>query len=141
MLFGPYAMSKFALEAMGATLEIELKDFGVRVTTVNPGQYTTPIFHKLKDSLINIAENSSYYKEHFEKMREFDPSKIGKDVKIIGEELLGIVNNENPPKRFISGSEGERNRVYDVIIDRLRDLMINSSNKTLEQYLGDLESE
>ncbi|MCE7736564.1 MAG: SDR family oxidoreductase [Candidatus Heimdallarchaeota archaeon] len=135
---GPYVMSKFAVEAMDETLRAELKDFGVRVTTVNPGQYTTPIFHKLNDSLDEIAKNSIYYKDQLKKFNNFDPTKIGRDVSIIGEDLLKIINSENPPNRFISGTEDERKWVYDASIERLRDLLSNSSDKTIVQYLEEI---
>lgn len=39
--FGPYSMTKFALEAMGRTLRSELAPLGVDVTLVNPGPYQT----------------------------------------------------------------------------------------------------
>ncbi len=38
---GPYASSKFALEAMATTLGQELQEFNVEVATINPGPYLT----------------------------------------------------------------------------------------------------
>ena len=38
---GPYAMTKFALEAMAKALRSELAGFGVDVCTINPGPYQT----------------------------------------------------------------------------------------------------
>jgi len=39
--FGPYSMTKFALEAMGKALRAELAPAGVDVALVNPGPYAT----------------------------------------------------------------------------------------------------
>lgn len=39
--FGPYSMTKFALEAMGKALRSELAGFGVDVCMINPGPYLT----------------------------------------------------------------------------------------------------
>ena len=39
--FGPYAMTKHALEAMGKSLRMELAPLGIDVTLVNPGPYLT----------------------------------------------------------------------------------------------------
>jgi len=43
---GPYAASKFALEAIGDALRREVRHLGVRVTLVEPGPIDTPIWHK-----------------------------------------------------------------------------------------------
>jgi NAD(P)-dependent dehydrogenase (short-subunit alcohol dehydrogenase family) len=45
-LFGPYAASKFGLEAMTDTLRRELRGHGVRVVAVEPGAIATPIWGK-----------------------------------------------------------------------------------------------
>ena len=45
-LFGPYAASKFALEAMTDALRREVEQFGVRVVSVEPGGIATPIWDK-----------------------------------------------------------------------------------------------
>ena len=39
--FGPYAMTKHALEAMGKSLRAEMAPLGVDVTLLNPGPYQT----------------------------------------------------------------------------------------------------
>lgn len=38
---GPYASSKFAIEALAATLAQELQEFNIEVATINPGPYLT----------------------------------------------------------------------------------------------------
>ena len=45
-LFGPYAASKFALEAFSDSLRREVGPHGVRVTVVQPGVVATPAFAK-----------------------------------------------------------------------------------------------
>jgi NAD(P)-dependent dehydrogenase (short-subunit alcohol dehydrogenase family) len=45
-LFGPYAASKFALEAFGDALRRELRGTGVEVVAVEPGAIATPIWGK-----------------------------------------------------------------------------------------------
>jgi NAD(P)-dependent dehydrogenase (short-subunit alcohol dehydrogenase family) len=45
-LFGPYAASKFALEAMNDSLRRELRRQGVEVVAVEPGAIATPIWGK-----------------------------------------------------------------------------------------------
>jgi NAD(P)-dependent dehydrogenase (short-subunit alcohol dehydrogenase family) len=43
---GPYAASKFALEAVTDSLRMELRRFGIQVSAVEPGSVATPIWDK-----------------------------------------------------------------------------------------------
>jgi NAD(P)-dependent dehydrogenase (short-subunit alcohol dehydrogenase family) len=45
-LLGPYAASKFALEAINDALRRELRAAGVQVVSIEPGGIATPIWHK-----------------------------------------------------------------------------------------------
>jgi len=49
--FGPYTMTKHALEAMGKTLRAELAPQGVDVTLLNPGPYLTGFNDRMADSM------------------------------------------------------------------------------------------
>lgn len=44
--FGPYAASKFALEAISEALRLELRRWGIQVSSVAPGAINTPIWEK-----------------------------------------------------------------------------------------------
>jgi NAD(P)-dependent dehydrogenase (short-subunit alcohol dehydrogenase family) len=49
--FGPYSMTKHALEALGKTLRAELADQGVDVTLLNPGPYDTGFNDRMAASM------------------------------------------------------------------------------------------
>ena len=49
--FGPYSMTKFALEAMGKAMRAELAPLGIDVTLVNPGPYLTGFNDRMADSM------------------------------------------------------------------------------------------
>jgi NAD(P)-dependent dehydrogenase (short-subunit alcohol dehydrogenase family) len=49
--FGPYAMTKFALEAMGKAMRVEVAPLGIDVTLINPGPYQTGFNDRMADSM------------------------------------------------------------------------------------------
>ena len=49
--FGPYAMTKHALEAMGKAMRAELAPLGIDVTLINPGPYLTGFNDRMADSM------------------------------------------------------------------------------------------
>ena len=49
--FGPYSMTKHALEAMGKAMRAELAEQGIDVTLLNPGPYLTGFNDRMADSM------------------------------------------------------------------------------------------
>lgn len=49
--FGPYSMTKHALEAMGKSMRAELAPQGIDVTLLNPGPYATGFNDRMADSM------------------------------------------------------------------------------------------
>jgi NAD(P)-dependent dehydrogenase (short-subunit alcohol dehydrogenase family) len=49
--FGPYAMTKHALEAMGKAMRSELAPLGIDVTLINPGPYQTGFNDRMAHSM------------------------------------------------------------------------------------------
>lgn len=49
--FGPYSMTKYALEAMGKAMRAELAPLGIDVTLVNPGPYLTGFNDRMAKSM------------------------------------------------------------------------------------------
>jgi len=52
---GPYAASKYALEAVGDALRVELASSGVQVALVEPGSVATPIWDKAASETSQVA--------------------------------------------------------------------------------------
>ena len=83
--FGPYSMTKFALEAMGKAMRAELAGVGVDVTLLNPGPYNTGFNDRMADSMwewFDASSVSAGATELFEMMRgiattdQLDPADV-----------------------------------------------------------------
>jgi len=57
--FGPYSMTKFALEAMGKSMRGELASLGVDVTLLNPGPYLTGFNDRMAASMWEWFDDQS----------------------------------------------------------------------------------
>lgn len=70
-LYGPYSMSKFAVEAYSEALASEMKRFDVEVSVVEPGSFKSDIglsVQKRREQRNQTAEDSRYakdFEEHF----------------------------------------------------------------------------
>ena len=72
---GPYAMSKFALEAAGDALRNEVRRWGIHVSLVEPGCVQTPIWEKSSQTASQIfgeltPEMKTLYEKDIEKVLE-----------------------------------------------------------------------
>lgn len=56
--FGPYAISKFALEAISDVLRIELRRWGISVSLVEPGSVATPMWDKAQASANRFSQSA-----------------------------------------------------------------------------------
>lgn len=52
---GPYAASKYAIEAFGDALRVELRSSGVQVALIEPGSVATPIWEKASSEAARVA--------------------------------------------------------------------------------------
>jgi NAD(P)-dependent dehydrogenase (short-subunit alcohol dehydrogenase family) len=101
-----YAASKFGLEGWMESLAPEVAPFGIATTVVNPGFFRTEL---LTEQSTNYAEPSiSDYDERRIKQLEFWKSQNGKqdgDPAKLARALVTIVEQEQPPFRFIAGAD------------------------------------
>jgi 3-oxoacyl-[acyl-carrier protein] reductase len=53
-----YAASKAAVESITRVMAVELRDRGIRVTSINPGPVTTDMFHSLSEDVQEYFRSS-----------------------------------------------------------------------------------
>ena len=104
--FGPYTMTKHALEAMGKTMRAELAPQGIDVTLLNPGPYLTGFNDRMADSMWEwFGEDSlnAPATDLFQMVREMvttdqlDPAEVVQRMVELAEADETTENNFVPP--------------------------------------------
>ena len=105
--FGPYSMTKHALEAMGKAMRAELAPQGIDVTLLNPGPYLTGFNDRMADSMwewFGEGSLSAPATPMFQMMREFvttgqmDPAEVVNRMVELTEADTTTENNFVPPE-------------------------------------------
>lgn len=101
-----YCATKYAVEGFSASLALELKQFGIAVTIVEPGFFRTDFLdsssvqygdHKLDDYQAYSDAVNSQYEQH-NHQQAGDPKKLG-------QVMVRLAREENPPLHFGAGSD------------------------------------
>jgi NADP-dependent 3-hydroxy acid dehydrogenase YdfG len=100
-VIGYYCSSKWAFEAIHESLAAEVKDFGIKVTIIEPGAYATEFGTQESLKFAPGMEIYADFKEQFfgtlKDMKRGDPNATP-------EALFQVADAENPPLRFNLGS-------------------------------------
>ena len=100
-VIGYYSSSKWAFEAIHESLATEIKQFGIKVTIIEPGAYATEFGSqqslKFAQSLDVYADFKAEVVEGIRTIERGDPNATPNA-------LFQIVDAENPPLRFFLGS-------------------------------------
>lgn len=129
---GPYAMSKFALEAYSDALRMELAPWGIRVSLIEPGSIKTPIWNKSKESGENIYDDLDedgrrLYEKQLFVLRE-QSVKVGSHglpPEAVARTVAHALTARRPRTRYTIGLDSKALRVMARWLpDRLRDAII-----------------
>jgi len=110
---GYYSASKFAVEGFSEALRMEVKQFGIKVVVVNPGDFNTNNTANRRGFLATTDENSAYHSQ-FEKtlaVIEKDENN-GWNPGILARKMVKIVNCANPRQRYIIASFEQKLAVF-----------------------------
>jgi NAD(P)-dependent dehydrogenase (short-subunit alcohol dehydrogenase family) len=103
-LVGIYNASKFAMEAVTEALAQEVREFGVKVTAVEPGMFKTDwIGRSLRRAESTISDYDALRKRHDE-----TPLPWNGDLTKAAQAMLTIIAAENPPGHVLLGSIADR---------------------------------
>ena len=100
-LIGFYCASKFAIEGLHESLAQEVKDFGIKVTLVEPGAYATEFG---SPASLKHAAGMDIYNELWQEVFGGLQSEKRGDPHATPEAVFQLVDAENPPLRLFLGN-------------------------------------
>jgi NAD(P)-dependent dehydrogenase (short-subunit alcohol dehydrogenase family) len=129
---GPYAASKFALEALTDSLRRELRASGIEVSIVRPGGIATPIWDRGLDAADRIREKlppegESLYGSALDATRSAaaDIGRNGLPPEAVAKVVEHALTARRPKTRYLVGRDAKmRAALAKVLPDRLFDRMI-----------------
>jgi len=98
-----YCAAKHALDAVSAALDIEVRSFGVRVTTVMPGPFKT----RLPSSSSDFSPSAPYAKAmgHFKAGFGAMEQRAPEDLSPVAKAVLAAAGDVDPKVRYTAGTE------------------------------------
>lgn len=124
---GPYAASKFALEAISDSLRRELHPFGVEVVVVQPGAVRTAIWSRVEEMDLGRYAGTPY--EPLVRRTREAALRSGRDglpPEAVAETVWEALTTRRPPtRRLVVRTKGAiRIRLLELLPDRWLDRMI-----------------
>jgi NAD(P)-dependent dehydrogenase (short-subunit alcohol dehydrogenase family) len=134
-MLGPYALSKFALEAFSDSLRRELHPWGIHVSVVEPGAIATPIWRKsidrVDDVLAGMPEQTrQLYGEGIERAREaaIKMSEEAVPAVEVAEVVYHALTSPKPRTRYLVGKDAKiAARLAWLLPDRVMDWVMRRS--------------
>lgn len=103
-MFGPYSMSKHAVEAFADALAAEMRQFDVAVSVIEPGNYNSRIMNSLKERMSqqNMSAEGSRYKETIDAINERSGDRSNfKEPDEVSAAVLHFLFDDNPKRRYM----------------------------------------
>ena len=121
---GPYAMSKYAIEAYSTALRRELALLGVKVVTIQPGAFRTNMVSGIEKAFTIAAAESERFSGVLEKLRGLGVKAAGnaRDPDLLAQVIQTALTTKNPkpiysvkPDKFRSALEALPVRAADQL--------------------------
>ena len=131
-LVGPYAASKFGLEAVSDSLRRELRPWGIHVSLIEPGAVVTPIWERGRAVADRVEaamgeRAREYYGKLAQRIRD-ETEKIpdrGVDPDEVAKAIEHALTASRPKVRYVVGRDAKmRLRIKALVGDRRFDALI-----------------
>jgi NAD(P)-dependent dehydrogenase (short-subunit alcohol dehydrogenase family) len=136
-LLGPYASSKFAVEALSDTLRRELGD--IRVVVIEPGSVATPIWGRSVDTGLALwdamppAAHARYGKlVHGMQVEAKRLSREGDPPELVAQAIVKALTAARPRTRYVVGKDARIQAVLSrTLPDRVFDALVKQATRKL----------
>lgn len=123
---GPYAASKFALEAVADALRGEVAPFGIAVSLVQPGSIATPMWRKGGERAAQLPERAvELYGDAIRALRAWADRRGAvtppEEVALVVEQALTAAR---PRTRYVVGKGARTRTLVGRVPDRARDRLV-----------------
>ena len=127
---GAYSASKFALEAVNDTLRAELQPWGITVSLIVAGSFTSrlrqTVFRRWEEERAQLSPDAqALYAVPFERMRRMLPSIETRafPVECAAEAVAQALTSEQPLTRYVVGSGAQEMIALTALSDHERDAL------------------
>ncbi|MEO1245299.1 MAG: SDR family oxidoreductase [Pseudomonadota bacterium] len=149
-LFGPYAMSKHAMEAFTESLDQEMAKFNVDAAIVEPGNFRSDVMKNMRQRAASIKSGArdTLYEDEFARFASFaqvDRSKHAEPTPV-AEAVLDFFTTDQPKLRYmVSASQAEvdytLSRALQKVVELNHDQTFSRSVEELTATLEELFAE
>lgn len=103
---GMYNMTKFSVEAMGDALRLELKQFGIKVSLIEPGLIGTGFNERMASTKYEWLNNHSAFVADIKKMKAHDAglTAASYSTKPVVAAIVHAVESARPRARYVAPS-------------------------------------
>ncbi|MFO0701857.1 MAG: SDR family oxidoreductase [Nitrospira sp.] len=133
-LMGPYSASKFALEAITDALRLEVQQWGIQVSIIEPGAITTPIWTK---SAGDAAGREAVMDMELRRMYEPTVAAVRKVVdeaakraipaEVVAKAVEDALTAPVPKTRYLVGTDAKiRAFIGQILPDRIMDRLLTA---------------
>lgn len=125
---GPYAMSKFAMEAFADSLRMELKPQGIEVVLLEPAAILTEIWDKGTEAAEPYETNpppgfTEHYGQFLGGVKQFaaEGKEKGHPPQVVLDAVLDALESRRPKTRYVMGNRAGIQQMLRRLPDRMRD--------------------
>ena len=102
-----YSASKYAIEGYSQSLRMELKNAGIKIVIINPGDFKSD-FTQNREKVPFPIKNELLEKEYNSAVASMEKDEsIGSSPELIGKKLCQIVDSSSPAHRYLVGAIGQ----------------------------------
>ena len=124
---GPYAISKFALEAFADSLRVELAPDSIHVSIIRPGTIATPIWTKPQPVADMLGPDAvERYGPRLVALRAFAAARAAKAAPVdsVARAVEHALTAGRPRTRYLVGRDARIRATVERLPDRLRDRIV-----------------